>query len=200
MTTSTKPRRPVAVSAEVAPDRPSASVHRRRQEGQYIELNGVAMVIIAAVALAIICILYLMQTAKVAGLGYQFSHLQNDYYSLSLENSKLGYQVARDQSLDQVEQIATQQLGMTPLKNFQFIQVERPPSDNLPPIPADVQPSHSLLDRIRAAVLGESSVTPLEHAIPVASPVSTTASQSSATATPVSSGAATPQSTVGTAP
>ncbi len=200
MTTSTKPRRPVVVSAEVAPDRPSATVHRRRQEGQYIELNGVAMVIIAAVALAIICMLYLMQTAKVAGLGYQFSHLQNDYYSLSLENSKLGYQVARDQSLDQVERIATQQLGMTPLKNFQFLQVERPSSDNLPPIPADIQPSHSLWDRIKAAVIGERSVTPVEHAIPVASPDATATPDGSATATSQNSGAATPQSTAGSAP
>ncbi len=133
---------------EVIQDRPTVP-ERRRPRGQYLALNGVAMVIIAAVALTAIGILYLVQTAKVAGLGYEFSRLQNQYYSLSLENSKLGYDVARDQSLDQVSQIATQQLGMTPLKNFQFLQVQRPANDNLPPLPPDVEPQKSLVERIK---------------------------------------------------
>jgi hypothetical protein len=199
MTTSTRSRQPVVIAAEVAPARPVASV-RRRKEGQYIALNGVAMVIIAAVALTSIGILYLMQTAKVAGLGYKFSHLQTDNYDLSLENSKLGYQVARYQSLDQINQVATQQLGMTPLKNFKFLQVERPANENLPPIPADIHPDHSLWDRIFAAITGQSSVTPIERAAPTSAPISSSSSPSDVSATQTSAGAATPQSTVGSAP
>lgn len=150
------------------------------------------MVLIAALALTLIGILYLVQTAKVAGLGYQFSRLQNEYYSLSLENSKLGYDVARDQSLDKISQVATGQLGMTPLKNFQFLQVQRPANDNLPPIPPDIQPRPSLIERIKAALTGESSASVHENA--------TTLSLNGAQLPARSGPAATPQSTVGTAP
>jgi cell division protein FtsL len=205
MTTSTRTRRPEIVVADVVPDRPRASV--RRQQGQYIALNGVAMVIIAAVALALIGILYLMQTARVAGLGYKFSDLQSQYYSLSLENSKLGYQVARDQSLDKVNQIATEQLGMTPLKNFQFLQVQRPANDNLPPTPPDVQPQRSLLQRIKAAITGQSSASVHEASNSDAgngtvNPTNNAnaSAQDGANATPVTNDSATPESTVGTAP
>ncbi len=200
MTTSTRTRRPEAVVTELAPERQTIT-QRPRQPRQYFALNGVAMVLIAAVALSLIGILYLMQTAKVASLGYQFSDLQNKYYALSLDNSKLGYQVARDQSLDKIDQIATQQLGMTPLtSNFQFLQVERPANDNLPPIPADVQPRPSLLQRIKAAITGESSISVNEKS--VTKPQSTVQStpQAGTAATPQSSPVVSPQSTIQGAP
>ncbi len=184
---------------ESVQDRPAASV-RRRPRGQYLALNGVAMVIIAAVALTAIGILYLVQTAKVAGLGYEFSRLQNQYYSLSLENSKLGYDVARDQSLDKVSQVATQQLGMTPLKNFQFLQVERPANDNLPPLPPDVIPQKSLFERIKAAIIGESSVRVYENAGATPQGNSISSTQENVTATPANDSVATPQSTATAAP
>lgn len=199
MTTTTKNRRPEIVVAEVAPQRPVASI-RKRKHGQYIALNGVAMVIIAAVALTLIGILYLMQTAKVASLGYQFSDLQNQYYALSLDNSKLGYQVARDQSLDTVSRIAIQQLGMTPLKNFRFLQVQRPVDDNLPPIPAEIQPRPSLLQRIRSAIIGESSASANERVTTSTSPMISATPQASPVTTPQAGLNATPQSTAGTAP
>ena len=199
MSTSTKTRRPESVVAEVAPDRPVASV-RRRQKGQYIALNGVAMVIIAAVALTMIGILYLMQTAKVAGLGYKFSNLQDEYYSLSLENSKLGYDVARDQSLDKVSQIATQQLGMTPLSNFQFLQVQRPANDNLPPIAPALQPHPSLLQRVRSALMGESSVSIRETLKSSTDPQTSTTPDATPGTSPPAGAEATPRSTVGSVP
>ncbi|MGA7672082.1 MAG: hypothetical protein WBW04_16770 [Nitrolancea sp.] len=199
MTTGTKTRRPEMVVAEVVPERPVASV-RRRQQGQYIALNGVAMVIIAAVALTVIGILYLMQTAKVAGLGYKFSNLQDEYYALSLENSKLGYQVASDQSLDKVSQVATQQLGMTPLTNYQFLQVQRPVNDNLPAIPPAAQPHPSLLDRVMAAITGESSASLKEDLKSSTDPDTSSSVDATPEATPAVGGEATPQSTAGTVP
>lgn len=199
MTTTTKNRRPEIVVAEVAPARPVASI-RKRKRGQYIALNGVAMVIIAAIALTLIGILYLMQTAKVASLGYQFSNLQNQYYSLSLDNSKLGYQVARDQSLDTISRIAIEQLGMTPLKNFRFLQVQRPANDNLPPVPSDVQPRPSLWQRVRSAIIGESSASVHEQVTTTTSNVASATPQASPATTPQAGIDITPQSTVGTAP
>ncbi len=199
MTSTTKSRRPEVVVTNTVQDTPAASPQRRPQR-QYLALNGVAMVIIAALALTVIGILYLMQTAKVAGLGYQFSRLQNEYYSLSLENSKLGYDVARDQSLDKISQVATEQLGMTPLKNFQFIQVQRPANDNLPSLPPDVHPQKSLIERIKAALMGESSASLRETATPLPAIETQPVPRSGPATTPGNNAVATPQGTVGTAP
>jgi cell division protein FtsL len=157
-TTRTRPSRPETVTVTEISER-TTTASRRRQPKQYFALNGVALVIIVAVALTVICILYLVQTANVAGLGYKFSALQDQYYSLSLDNSKLGYDVAREHSLDTVNQIATSQLGMTPMQSFQFLQVERPPQDNLPALPPDVQPQETIWSRIKAAITGEASAT-----------------------------------------
>jgi cell division protein FtsL len=161
-TTRTRPSRPETVVVTEISDR-TTTASRRRQPKQYFALNGVALVIIVAFALTVICTLYLIQTAKVASLGYEFSALQDKYYSLSLDNSKLGYDVAREQSLDTINQIATSQLGMTPMQNFQFLQVERPAQDNLPALPAEVQPHQTIWSRIKAAITGEASASVSQH-------------------------------------
>ena len=162
-TTRTRPRQSESVVVTEISERTSAAPHRRRAK-QYFALNGVALVIIVAAALTVICILYLVQTAKVASLGYKFSALQDTYYSLSLDNSKLSYDVAREHSLDTINQIATSQLGMTPMQNFQFLQVQRPAQDNLPPLAPEVRPHPSIWQRITAAITGEASASVSPHA------------------------------------
>jgi len=102
--TRTRPSRPEIVTVTEISEQVAAT-SRRRKPKQYFALNGVALVIIVALALTAICILYLVQTAKVAGLGYKFSALQDEYHSLSLDNSKLGYNVAREHSLDTINQL-----------------------------------------------------------------------------------------------
>jgi cell division protein FtsL len=126
----------------------------RRQARPYISLNGAAMVGIAALAIGVIGILYLIQTSQVAELGYQLSHLQSQHDDLALDNSRLAYQVGRYESLDTIQQVATQQLGMTHLENYQFLQVQRPPQENLIPLPAEHFPNRSLFERAKGALLG----------------------------------------------
>ena len=161
-TTRTRPSQPETVTVTEISER-ATTTSRRRKPRQYFALNGVALVIIVAFALSVICILYLVQTAKVAGLGYKFSALQDEYYALSLDNSKLGYDVAREHSLDTINQIATSQLGMTPMQSFQFMQVERPPQDNLPALPPEVRPRETIWSRIKAAITGEASASVSQH-------------------------------------
>lgn len=186
--TRTRPRSPETVVVnEISDPRERAALKRRPK--QYFALNGVALVIIVAVALTVICILYLVQTARVASLGYKFSALQDDYYTLSLENSKLGYNVAREQSLDTINQIATGQLGMKPMDDFKFMEVERPAQDNLPALSAESPPHESTWQRIKAAIIGEASASvPQQPAKPATTPV---ASPSPGAETPAA-GAATP--------
>ncbi|HET9014201.1 MAG TPA: hypothetical protein VFN57_01300 [Thermomicrobiaceae bacterium] len=143
-----RPRRAEETSAERRP-RPVARPARR-----YFALNGAAMVTIAAAALTVIGILYLIQIAHVASLGYQLSRLQNERDTLSIENARLDYQVAQFESLDTIDQIATQKLGMTPLGRHQFMQVQVPPSDQLSPVPALQAPPETALSRIWHALAG----------------------------------------------
>jgi len=166
--TRTRPRRPETVVVNEIND-PAERAALKRRPKQYFALNGVALVIIVAVALTIICILYLVQTARVASLGYKFSALQDDYYALSLENSKLGYEVAREQSLDTINQIATGPLGMKPMDDFKFVQVQRPAQADLPPLPAETPPHESTWQRIKAAITGEANASvPQQAAKPAA--------------------------------
>ncbi|HVX29007.1 MAG TPA: hypothetical protein VHA53_00900 [Nitrolancea sp.] len=174
--TRTRPRSQETVAVTEISDPVERAALKRRPK-QYFELNGVALVIIVAVALTVICILYLVQTAHVASLGYKFSALQDNYYALSLENSKLGYDVAREQSLDTINQIATGQLGMKPMTDFKFVQVQRPPSDDLPELPPETLPHLSTWQRIKAALTGEASASvpqkpakPSKSTAPSASP------------------------------
>ena len=125
-----------------------------RPARRYFALNGAAMVAIAAAALTVIGILYLIQIAHVASLGYQLSRLQNERDTLSIENARLDYQVAQFESLDTIDQIATQKLGMTPLGRHQFMKVQVPASDQLPPVPALQAPPETTFSRIWHALAG----------------------------------------------
>ena len=170
--TKTRPRDAQTIVTEISDPAERAALKRRPK--QYFALNGVALVIIVAVTLTVICILYLIQTARVASLGYKFSALQDDYYALSLENSKLGYDVAREQSLDTINQIATGQLGMKPMNDFKFVQVQRPAQADLPPLPAETLPHASTWERIKAAITGEASASvPQQPAKPATTPLAT---------------------------
>jgi cell division protein FtsL len=123
----------------------------------YFVINGATMVVIAAIALTVIGILYLIQTSQVAQLGYDLSRLQTQRDAMTLEISELEYEVARYESLQTVENVATDRLGMTPMSNYAFIELREPAQRNLeiPPV-ADTE-SRSFFERIADAVLGVGS-------------------------------------------
>lgn len=112
------------------------------------------MVAIAAVALGIIGMLYLIQTSRVASLGYELSRLQQRHDALAIDNARLGYEVARDESLNTIQQMAVQQLGMTPLSKYRFLEVQRPPDEQLPSPAPVVVPPESIWHRIWRQVTG----------------------------------------------
>ena len=118
---------------------------RPRPARRYFTLNGARMVAIAAAALTVIGMLYLIQTAHVASLGYQLSRLQDQRDQLAIDNARLGYQVAQFESLDTIYQVATQQLGMVPLTRHQFMQVQVPANDQLPAVAPLTAPPESAL-------------------------------------------------------
>lgn len=152
MTTATKPKeRSQVIDASVDIDRPRIVRPPRRR---YLALNGATTLVIAAVALSIIGILYLVQTSQVAGLGYELGRLQAERDELALEMAKLGYDVSRYESLETVEGIATKQLGMVEMEEFRFLPLQRPASDQLPPAAPEEFPDVSLWDQVEGALLG----------------------------------------------
>jgi cell division protein FtsL len=115
------------------------------------------MVAIAAIALTVIGILYLIQTSEVAQLGYEMSRLQAQRDALTLEIAELEYERARYESLQTVEQFAIARLGMTPLTNYEFQQIQAPVERNLSvPEPSPSEAS-SFFDRVADALLGVGS-------------------------------------------
>jgi cell division protein FtsL len=123
----------------------------------YLIINGATMVAIAAIALTVIGILYLIQTSEVAQLGYDLSRLQSQKDSMTLEVSELEYDVARYEALQTVEEVAVTQLGMTPMSNYEFIEIQAPAERNLT-IPEPIEPaSRTFFERIVDAVSGVGS-------------------------------------------
>ena len=148
MTTSIHPR-PAGRERAVATPRAD-----RRERRRYLRLNGASMVMIATIALSIIGILYLVQTSQVAQLGYQLSRLQKQHDELALENARIGYEIARYESIEKVQQVAIERLGMTPLKQYRFLTVQRPAQENLPTLPPEQAPPPPVWQRALDALRG----------------------------------------------
>ena len=120
-------------------------------------MSGATIVVVAAIALTIIGMLYLIQTSHVAGLGYEMSRLQEQRHDLALEISELKHELARYESLHTVEQVADQRLGMTPMTNYEFIAVQQPVETELTvPQERPAKPA-PLGERILSALLGVGS-------------------------------------------
>jgi cell division protein FtsL len=132
---------------------PATSAGRR----PYFVMNGATMVAIAAIALTVIGILYLIQTSEVAQLGYDMSRLQTQRDSLTLEISELEYEIARYESLQTIEEYATTRLGMAPMTNFEFVELQEPSQRNLT-VPEPIERSSpSFFDRLFDALMGVGS-------------------------------------------
>jgi cell division protein FtsL len=122
-------------------------------------MNGATMVAIAAIALTVIGILYLIQTSEVAQLGYDMSRLQSQRDSMTLEISELEYELARYESLQTIEEYAVTRLGMAPMTNYEFIEVQAPAQRELV-LPEPIKhESPSFFERILDAVTGVGSAT-----------------------------------------
>lgn len=132
---------------------PSAASGRR----PYLIINGATMVAIAAIALTVIGILYLIQTSEVAQLGYDLSRLQTQRDTMTMEISELEHEVARYEALHTVEEVAVTQLGMTPMSNYEFIEIQQPAQRNLTiPEPAEAE-TQTFFERVVDALLGVGS-------------------------------------------
>ncbi|MDQ3547639.1 MAG: hypothetical protein M3439_02370 [Chloroflexota bacterium] len=118
-------------------------------------LNNPAVFLIVATTIAVVGLLYLIQTSQVAGLGYTVSSLEAERLEKSLENQQLTYQVAGYEALPKIELAARGQLGMLPLDSHIFLSIPRPASDELVVPEPETPPQRSLGERIWNRLSGE---------------------------------------------
>lgn len=159
MSTDTRQQRPDTVThptlksetQQLVTAQPRHRLRRRRP------LHSAVMIIIAASLVAVVGMLYLLQINYVASLGYDMSALQRTREARSVENQRLRAQIAELQSLDRIEEVAVDDLGMEPYEDYRFLSVTWPESSELQP-PEPLQPApDSLLDRLRNALFGEAA-------------------------------------------
>jgi cell division protein FtsL len=121
--------------------------------------SGALMFTLVALLISAVGLLYLVQTSRVASLGYEASRLQREREAKGLANEQLSYDVARYESLPLVERVAEDQLGMQPMSDYRYLDGARPAFDELPtPTPAaSEQPS--LVRRVLRRVTGQGAAT-----------------------------------------
>lgn len=161
MTTATRP--PEIQKRAVTRVAPRRTRERQPVKRKYLTLNGAALVVLAAIVLTVLGFLYLVQTTHVAGLGYELGRLQRDHDALEIEIARFGYDIAHYESLDTVEQVAIEQLGMGAMDQHQFLDVQRPAQEQLPPPPRETAPPESFWHRVERAVRGTGRASSLDQ-------------------------------------
>jgi len=146
-------------------DREAGQVQRRaiarpaRAEAVRPRLNNPAVFLLVAATIAVVGLLYLVQTSQVAGLGYTVSSLEAERLEKSLENQRLTYQVAGYEALPKIELAARGQLGMQPIDAHIFLSVPRPASDELVVPEPETSRQWSLGERIWDRLTGEAEAS-----------------------------------------
>jgi cell division protein FtsB len=122
-------------------------------------VSNAALFTVIALAITLVGLFYLIQTAEVANLGYEVSRLERERAAKSLENQELTYEIARFQALPAIETMARRDLGMTPMEDFRFITVTAPASAELAtPAPEPVH-QRTRLERIWDRLTGQAEAT-----------------------------------------
>lgn len=111
-------------------------------------MHNALLFTIIALVIGLIGLLYLVQTSKVASLGYEVTRLEQERAAKSLENQQLSYQVAQLQALPVVEGIAGDELQMQPMDAYLFLTVPLPLNDELPQTEGTPEPGPSRLERV----------------------------------------------------
>jgi cell division protein FtsL len=121
--------------------------------------SGALMFTLVALLISAVGLLYLVQTSRVASLGYEASRLQREREAQGLANEQLSYDVARYESLPLVERVAEEQLGMQPMSAYRYLDVARPALDELPTPAPEATEQPSLARRVLRRITGHGAAT-----------------------------------------
>jgi cell division protein FtsL len=175
------PPRPVAAEASRPVARPPAAASSPvRAARRGAQSRGPRLLILAALALSLLGVIYLLQISRVASYGYELARIQQRQAELDRENELLLYRLSEERRLERVDDLARRDYGMQPLdpgrlatatataaaattaasgaparptQRYQFIGVQRPPAAPPTSTPTPRGPT-GILDRLWQRVVG----------------------------------------------
>jgi hypothetical protein len=105
---------------------------RRIELARYLRLDGGRHLIAAALFLALMSLISLGQTGRLAAKGHELTSLQQQRVTLIRERNDLLLRLSQAQSLDSIERRATD-LKLRPLATDQvhYITLDRPPAEDV---------------------------------------------------------------------
>ena len=88
-----------------------------------------AMIVLTAVAIiALVCVIYLGQVTAVTNANYVVQALQSEHTTLQREKEDLQLQIARAQSLPNIDKLAHDKLRMVPIEDrYEYLSVPAGP-------------------------------------------------------------------------
>lgn len=104
-------------------DLPKRAQAAKQRAHQLVVPRHVALFIVIAAVVCAVSLIYLVQTSAVANRAYQIDSLKYDNEELARANETLKLEIAEFESLAAVEQVATDQLGMQPVNDVEYISV-----------------------------------------------------------------------------
>lgn len=118
---------------------------------------------LVACVVGAIGIIYLLQTSEVASLGYRVSELERERAELTETNQQLSYDAAMREALPSIEDRA-EVLGMEPITDLIYLDVPAPLDTELPQPTPEVATAPSLIGRLKARLMDESSASDADAA------------------------------------
>ena len=104
-------------------------VEQNRQRALSMNLSYVLFLSVAAVAVVMVCIFYLRLQATSTQLQKKTVSLQTQLKNLQIENDIVYNEIISGVDLEQVREVATEELGMTYLSQSQIVSYEAVSSD-----------------------------------------------------------------------
>ncbi len=102
-----------------------AARERRQRFPWYFEMDSAVLFMAGVALLCLTCLLYLLQTSRVAVLGYEIQSVQSQQAEARRQMENLKYEIDRRQSLPAVEQYARTKLHMRPITNdYEYVPME----------------------------------------------------------------------------
>ena len=106
----------------------------RRDLLRNIDFHPALYILTGVAILALVSFIYLGQVTAVTNANYTLQALQSDHTRLVREKQDLQLQIARAQSLSNIEKIAKDQLHMVPIgDNYEYLTISPGPITGLAP-------------------------------------------------------------------
>lgn len=123
---------PVDVSRSVVSVAGQSVLGIRRNLLRYVDFHPALFLLTGTAIVALVCVIYLGQVTAVTNANYTLQALQSDHAALMREREDLQLQIARTQSLANIEKLAREKLHMVPLgDNYQYLMVAPGPLQGL---------------------------------------------------------------------